>query len=248
MSAAGRMPLSVMILLTPLVAGLGVMGMTFVGGQSHPAVAFGLVGLAVVGGISAIVFRVTRRPVPRWLPHPIFLLAFGLPGTLGASWSIERYDERTQRAANPEFNASLRPRNPATPSKQIREQQPEPPPPKAPRTFSASDHVDPDCYGDGFVCAKKRAGDAEALATAIKDVVVRDGDWCFDVMYVSGDRGEKDAIALRLCNHPISEFRTIGEGVVAHLKKNNRKLLRNVDLLFVTDGEGAQIELTVSPR
>lgn len=120
-------------------------------------------------------------------------------------------------------------------------------------------NVDPDCYGDGLVCEKRRIADVEALATVIAPVLSSHG-WpsgCFEVRILGGDGAEADAVSISVNGRPgLDAARCREPGARGATKQQLAKLggslkgliastksARNVDLLQVTDGVDVDVQV-----
>lgn len=120
--------------------------------------------------------------------------------------------------------------------------------------------VDPDCYGDGLICDRSRVKDAEQLSRTLEPTLTSSG-WpvsCFLVQYIGGEETTRDAISVSVsgprgagsggCHD--EPARRIPRTDLTRLAKNVRQalagssdLIREVDLLQVTDGAGGQVQL-----
>lgn len=122
--------------------------------------------------------------------------------------------------------------------------------------------VNPDCYGDGYTCDRARVHDAEQLATVLEPTLRKAG-WpleCFTVQYIGGDAGEKDAISVTVrgesgggtihCDEdpppkPSRKDVTRAAKNVKTVLTEHGALIRDVDLLQVTDGADLEVQLPI---
>lgn len=112
--------------------------------------------------------------------------------------------------------------------------------------------VDPDCYGDGKICKKERVADAEALDELVSQTIAKAGWNCHQVRYIAGDKGHADAISITVSAGCVAGLDYPSRGQVAQLAATLRRtivgspVIKNVDLLQVTDGDEIDVELPIT--